>query len=101
MPDSLNTRSAAAVLQITERQVRRLIASGRLQAVGAGHGRKITVASVEQCLQNKFGHEADIHWKMSALATQNGAVMKKLMKHLPALSKPEEAARRLGIPEAE
>jgi excisionase family DNA binding protein len=98
--DNPTTRGAATALGCSERQIRRLLSSGKLKAEGSGNERRITAASIDAYrAQRRFSDlSADMSSPSEADLGYRRAVQ-KLTKSLPALSQIGATARRLGIPE--
>jgi excisionase family DNA binding protein len=100
--ESVTVRRAAAELDCGEHHIRRLIRAKRLQASGTGKARRVLAESLEKYRSEskKDGPFADMSVAMSVDQAQNRVVF-RLMKSVPALSKPDSAARLLGIPRGE
>src|SRR4051812_20638868 len=100
MPEPTATASRAAdLLAISDRQVGRLVAAGRLKSVGKDEDRRILVSSIEQ-YQAERRNQPDIQPDMSfstSVDSEQDRLMQKLIRTLPPLSAPARAARRLGI----
>lgn len=101
MSRALTIHSAAALLECTDHQIRRLIRQGTLQATGAGVDRRVSEESVKKYIERRKKTDiwADGPSTASVEPSYKQAAM-KILKDLPALSAPRDAAKRLGLSEA-
>jgi len=96
--DAVTIRAAAVRLDITQQHLRRLLREGKISAIGKGTSRAVLVSSLE-----KFEAE---HKKTNMCAgifvtkAYKGFVQ-RILTTLPPLSRPDSAARLLGLPEGE
>jgi hypothetical protein len=112
LQSGLTYRTVAARIDRDRRTVERLVKAGRLQTIGSGQARKITIESLREYLETRalkierqtsevFPQNDQDGCTVSEVLRNYEKVMLRTVRRIPALSSAADVARRLGIPEGQ